>query len=961
MNTTDRDIEMVNKEMTLHQIYYNKSGINNKYVLIINGLLRFNIQNISKFMKNIKLKMKNTYMKVLFTFILSLSLGSLFAQTQVTPEPGFDLAFRYANPGVYFITVPANVSVLRVKLWGGGGGGGTFPLQLENTGGAAGYTRVDIPVIPGHVYALVVGTRGVCDDSAQFYPVYGFGGEKNDFCKGGTGGGLTGIFDGNIAPTEYFAGAAIAIAGGGGGASGFDPPYCWARGGNGNMPTPLSGGMGSMRGQDNGTECTVGEQSGGGGGYEGGEIHYNRTGGGNTCYLSGDIFASKGGSGFILPLATYTNKIIAYTPDWGRFPPNMTDMHYISGRGVGGLGHGTSGDGLAIIEYTCLDNAGPDQSVACYQTGTATMAATGTGTWSLVAGSAGTATITTPTSPTTTVTNFSAAGTYYMVWSNGSCTDTALITVGSNCGATGCTTPSCSATGPSSGITGTSYTFTVSSITPSCASVTWTAPGATPSSGSGTTAVVSWSGVGAYAVTFTATNDCSPSGCSPSATSTCAVNINISSGGTSCPSIQNVCNPPASASPASTCTTFNGCINIDYGTSSCAVAVGTVATLCVDSCGVTITRTTTVGTGGIGVAAFCSFVPGTYSNGIVSYTDQANVTHTDNVATQIVGVTSGSCPTCGSPVVSCPTPDNNCVPAMSTSAASTCTTANGCIIVDYSTTPCRSPRISVGDTATLCIDSCSVTITRRTIITAGPVATFCGFTPGTYTNGIVKVSTTLSSVYTDAIPTATIGVLTGGPCITCVANCTANAGADQTVACYLTGTATMAATGTGTWSLGAGSAGTATITNSTSPTTTVTNFSTAGTYYMIWNDGTCKDTALIIANNNCTGNPVSCVSGTKYQVQPNLYVISGASPLDRTNPNNLVSNGDFEVLGTTPLPYYICPASASTPNVAVPSWSCMGGGPVLMQSTLQLPRLDFIKQTMVQTHLLFISVIAMQL
>ncbi len=61
-------------------------------------------------------------------------------------------------------------------------------------------------------------------------------------------------------------------------------------------------------------------------------------------------------------------------------------------------------------------NAGSDQMVDCYSTGTATMAATGTGTWTIGAGSAGTATITTPTSPTTTVTNFSASGTYNMVW-----------------------------------------------------------------------------------------------------------------------------------------------------------------------------------------------------------------------------------------------------------------------------------------------------------------------------------------------------------------------------------------------------------------------------------------------------------------------------------------------------------------------------------------------------------------
>ena len=79
-------------------------------------------------------------------------------------------------------------------------------------------------------------------------------------------------------------------------------------------------------------------------------------------------------------------------------------------------------------------NAGADQSVGCYSTGTVTMSATGTGTWSLGAGSAGTATITSPTSPTTTVTGFSAPGTYNLVWTttNG-CTDIAVITAGSDC------------------------------------------------------------------------------------------------------------------------------------------------------------------------------------------------------------------------------------------------------------------------------------------------------------------------------------------------------------------------------------------------------------------------------------------------------------------------------------------------------------------------------------------------
>ena len=62
------------------------------------------------------------------------------------------------------------------------------------------------------------------------------------------------------------------------------------------------------------------------------------------------------------------------------------------------------------------------------------MAATGAGTWTIGAGSAGTATITAPTSPTTTVTNFSASGTYNMVWTTTQgCTDIAVITANNNC------------------------------------------------------------------------------------------------------------------------------------------------------------------------------------------------------------------------------------------------------------------------------------------------------------------------------------------------------------------------------------------------------------------------------------------------------------------------------------------------------------------------------------------------
>ncbi|MFN8276013.1 MAG: hypothetical protein U0T84_00885 [Chitinophagales bacterium] len=84
------------------------------------------------------------------------------------------------------------------------------------------------------------------------------------------------------------------------------------------------------------------------------------------------------------------------------------------------------------IAISSKPNAGADQTVSCVGTfpgGTATMAATGTGTWTAMATNPGIATITNATSPTTTITTFSVAGTYSFIWTNGSCSDTAQVTV----------------------------------------------------------------------------------------------------------------------------------------------------------------------------------------------------------------------------------------------------------------------------------------------------------------------------------------------------------------------------------------------------------------------------------------------------------------------------------------------------------------------------------------------------
>lgn len=87
----------------------------------------------------------------------------------------------------------------------------------------------------------------------------------------------------------------------------------------------------------------------------------------------------------------------------------------------------------ASIQAIAKPNAGPDQSISCFSSNTATLNAVGSGTWSLGANSAGTATIGSPSNAVSTVNNFSAAGNYYLIWSSNGCADTSVIIAGNNC------------------------------------------------------------------------------------------------------------------------------------------------------------------------------------------------------------------------------------------------------------------------------------------------------------------------------------------------------------------------------------------------------------------------------------------------------------------------------------------------------------------------------------------------
>lgn len=145
-----------------------------------------------------------------------------------------------------------------------------------------------------------------------------------------------------------------------------------------------------------------------------------------------------------------------------------------------------------------------------------------------------------------------------------------------------------------------------------------------------------------------------------------------------------------------------------------------------------------------------------------------------------------------------------------------------------------------------------------------------------------------------------------------------NAGADQSVSCFSTSTATLNAVGTGTWSLGSNSVGTAIISNPSNPISTVNGFSTAGNYFLIWSDNNCADTTIITAGNNCSCNVINTLSlpniNTYCGVSPSILLdgntVTGATGTYQwivkinngsfVNAPSVATNEDYQTVGLTP-------------------------------------------------------------
>ncbi|MFA5087047.1 MAG: DUF2341 domain-containing protein, partial [Candidatus Paceibacterota bacterium] len=208
---------------------------------------------------------------------------------------GTSTVFTYTGADQTY-TVPAGVTSISVKAWGGGGGGGNpGGWTFGYPGGGGGYTQGVISVSPGQTLTVIVGAGGNNGSISNANFSYGGGGKNcttgTDCQYGGQGGGRSAIRNGS---TEL-----LTAGGGGGGGSRYSTSINAAGGaGGGAIGQTGVGGENSTYGGGGGTQS-----AGGAGGaatnvgvagsqYQGGYPSSNSYGGGG----GGGWYGGGGGS-----------------------------------------------------------------------------------------------------------------------------------------------------------------------------------------------------------------------------------------------------------------------------------------------------------------------------------------------------------------------------------------------------------------------------------------------------------------------------------------------------------------------------------------------------------------------------------------------------------------------------------------------------------------------------------------
>ncbi|MFN5630366.1 MAG: gliding motility-associated C-terminal domain-containing protein, partial [Bacteroidota bacterium] len=283
-------------------------------------------------------------------------------------------------------TVPDEVDTIRVKMWGAAGGGGpdTISAFAQCSGGGGGYTEFSVPVVPGDVLEIIVGTGGqpaIGNSGGNGgWPAGGDGGDGNlnelmngiptDVGGAGGGGGRTEIrITGSINQV-------LAIAGGGGGAAfnraggpggglqaeftttsnefemmGFGGSQT-AGGGPGNFtiqaPT-VFGQPGIYLGGGDGATNTANQGKGAGGGGDG---YYGGGGGSDGSFGNGST--GGGGSGYLCATCPGLSGN-TLTGNFYGVPANHTDPLLNSYLGTAaGVNNTIGGGGLVQICYSIV-------------------------------------------------------------------------------------------------------------------------------------------------------------------------------------------------------------------------------------------------------------------------------------------------------------------------------------------------------------------------------------------------------------------------------------------------------------------------------------------------------------------------------------------------------------------------------------------------------------------------------
>lgn len=117
------------------------------------------------------------------------------SETKILPGSGISLSGNGTQQTPYVVscnpdkvvlttsqtwTVPANVSKIRVDLWGGSGGGGgagaySYSLRHGGDGGSGGYATQDLLVTPNQQITVIIGEAGTPGTNAWYYYGYWIG------------------------------------------------------------------------------------------------------------------------------------------------------------------------------------------------------------------------------------------------------------------------------------------------------------------------------------------------------------------------------------------------------------------------------------------------------------------------------------------------------------------------------------------------------------------------------------------------------------------------------------------------------------------------------------------------------------------------------------------------------------------------------------------------------------------